>query len=176
MRNSISLIELKRLLHYDHDTGVFTRKISWKNTHPVGSIVGVVDRDGYLKAVVKGKTYLLHRLAWFYVHGSWPVGTIDHIDLDKQNNKIANLRDISFSCNLRNRKKRKNNKSGYKGVCWSNKGAGWRASICVNKKITYLGTFANKEDAALAYDRAAILLHGEYARLNFAGERGHENA
>jgi hypothetical protein len=107
----------------------------------VGSIVGAHDRMAYLKATVLGVTYQCHRLAWFYVHGKWPIGVIDHIDLNKSNNRIKNLRDTSKSGNEHNRGVRKDNKSGYKGVFWSSRERKWKAAIKANGKKIHLGTF-----------------------------------
>ncbi|MCS4333686.1 HNH endonuclease [Klebsiella variicola] len=168
MRTQLTQAELKRRIHYDPETGVLTRRISFRRSHPVGSIVGAHDKDGYLKATVLGVTYQCHRLAWFYVHGKWPIGVIDHIDLNKSNNRIKNLRDTSKSGNEHNRGVRKDNKSGYKGVFWSSRERKWKAAIKANGKKIHLGTFPQKIDAVAAYDMAAKRLHGEFARPNLA--------
>ncbi|HGK4602813.1 HNH endonuclease [Yersinia enterocolitica] len=176
MKSKVSHAELKRLLHYSPETGVFTRLISWQRQYPVGSIAGWKDKDGYLKIMVHRIAYQAHRLAWFYVHGVWPSGTIDHVDMDKANNKISNLRDSTFTSNMHNRGKNKTNTSGFKGVTWNKKSAKWQASINAKNKWRYLGLFKSKEDAARAYDDAAMEFHGEFARLNFpAGVKDYED-
>jgi hypothetical protein len=93
---------------------------------------------------------------------------IDHIDSNGLNNRKSNLRPCSRSKNMQNSKKPKNNKSGYKGVHWCKEHKSWRAKIMVDGKAIYIGSFKNKEDAALAYDVAAKKYHGEFANLNFS--------
>lgn len=167
MQHALNQRELKRLLKYDPDTGIFTRLISWTKYYPVGSIAGRTSKDGYLRISVHRVVYASHRLAWFYVHGVWPLGNIDHIDMNKKNNRIDNLREANLFENARNKEKTITNKSGYKGVAKNTKCNTWRSTITANRKTIYLGSFNNKEDAAIAYDKAAIRLHGEFARTNF---------
>lgn len=167
MKRQLSQVELKRLLSYDPGTGIFTRLISWTKDYPVGSIAGRVDKDGYLRITVNRIVYSSHRLAWFYFYGVWPKGNIDHIDMNKKNNKISNLREDDLFENARNKDKLITNKSGYKGVAKNTRCNTWRSTITANRKTIYLGSFSNKEDAAIAYDKAAIRLHGEFARTNF---------
>jgi len=92
---------------------------------------------------------------------------VDHIDGNGLNNKRSNLRICTHAENMRNRKIASHNKSGYKGVYKDNKKNRWRAEICFNKKRYRLGSFGSAISAALAYDKAAISLHGEFARTNF---------
>ncbi len=83
------------------------------------------------------------------------------------NNRRDNLRPANSSQNGSNRGKQRDNKSGYKGVCWSTKDKRWRATIKLNRKGIYLGNFLTAEEAARAYDAAAREMHGEFACLNF---------
>lgn len=167
MKTTLTLYELKRLLSYDPNTGIFTRLVSLTSAFPVGSSAGRTDKDGYLRITLKRKVYFSHRLAWFYIYAEWPSGNIDHIDMNKKNNKINNLRTASIFENARNKGKLTTNKCGYKGVAKNSHSKTWRSTITANKKTIYLGSFRNKEDAAIAYDKAAIRLHGEFARTNF---------
>lgn len=96
------LATLRATLLYDPDTGVFTRAIT-RGSLAAGTKAGSLNRVGYWQIGVCGRTYTAQRLAWFYVHGDWPDGDIDHINRDKLDNRIANLRVISRSENLRNR-------------------------------------------------------------------------
>jgi hypothetical protein len=112
----------------------------------------------------KGRhTVLLHRLIACPPDGF----EVDHADGDKLNNTRANLRVCTRSQNHANRRKFKNCSSQYKGVSLNKAFGNWRASIKENGKLRYLGTFALEVDAARAYDREAVRIHGEFARLNF---------
>jgi len=96
-----------------------------------------------------------------------PTGTkVDHVDLDGCNNQRYNLRICTHSQNLINGRLRRTNKSGYKGVCWHKANHSWVAKIQFNGKALHLGSFDNTIDAARAYNRKAIELCGEFARLN----------
>ena len=97
--------ELKRLFTYNPVTGVFTYNIGNKRKKK-GDVLGS-NSNGYLMCQIKGKGYKLHRLAWLYVNGVFPSQCIDHINHDKKDNRIDNLRDVSHKENLRNTKLRK---------------------------------------------------------------------
>lgn len=101
-KNPPCLETVRATLHYDAETGAFTRKIAWGG-RPVGSKVGSLNTVGYWQIGVCGRTYTAQRLAWYYVHGEWPEDDIDHINRDKLDNRLANLRIISRSENLKNR-------------------------------------------------------------------------
>tara|TARA_R110000868_G_scaffold116769_2_gene310582 strand:- start:1348 stop:1728 length:381 start_codon:yes stop_codon:yes gene_type:complete len=111
---------LKYLMKYDSDTGVFTRLISTAMRHKNGEFVGVKTTKGYLKCGIDNKEYTLHRLAFLYIYGFIPV-RIDHINQDKTDNRIKNLREVTNSENLRNMSKSKKNKSGFTGVSFDKK-------------------------------------------------------
>jgi len=95
----------------------------------------------------------------------WPM--VDHINGDGLDNRRSNLRPASIATNNRNARLRRDNTSGFKGVAWDRKGSSWRAYIRLDGRRHHLGFFATAKDAAFAYDRAAIDLHGEFGRLNF---------
>lgn len=92
---------------------------------------------------------------------------VDHRDSDGLNNSRTNLRLATRSQNKFNSRMSASNTSGYKGVSWHKRQKKWNAYICVNCKLMHLGSFDSPEDAADAYDKAAIQYHGEFARLNF---------
>jgi hypothetical protein len=91
----------------------------------------------------------------------------DHKNHDTLDNRRENLRKCTRSQNARNARIRVDNKSGFKGVSWTERLNKWQVRIVVNRKSKYLGLFTSKEDAARAYDRAAEIYHGEFALKNF---------
>lgn len=94
---------LKSKLDYDHETGIFKWKI-WTCRIPKGGIAGSIKSNGYLQIRLDNKIYLAHRLAWKIVYGNDPVCEIDHVDRDKLNNRISNLREVTHQENCLNRK------------------------------------------------------------------------
>ncbi len=108
---------------------------------------------------------MAHRVAWLIYYKEWPSGHLDHKDGNKANIKISNLRLATYSQNNGNRKKSLGKSSVYKGVS-KTKWNTWKASIRKDKKGFHLGTFNNELEAAMAYDKAAKELFGEFAKLN----------
>ena len=141
--------EVKNLLSYDETTGVFTWR---KQKGPVkaGSIAGYVNKKGYMMIGINGKSHRAHRLAWLYCYGELPSDDIDHINHEKLDNKISNLRVVSNQENHRNVKMSVANKSGYNGVSFCNNRNKWIARISDGKKYLNLGYFVNKMDAVAA--------------------------
>lgn len=166
---TITWSRLKEVLDYDPESGEFRWRVRAGTRGKVGSLAGTVKKSGYVQIRFGGVQYLGHRLAWFYVTGRWPTEEIDHRDCNPSNNRFANLRPATRKQNGSNRKRNRNNTSGFKGVSWRNKERRWRAQIRLpgTIKTIELGLFQGKKDAALAYDRAAVFYHGEFARLNF---------
>lgn len=162
---------LLEVLSYDKQTGIFTRNFSCHG-NPAARVVGTnVNHKRYIRLLVDGKTYPAHHLAWFYVYGEWPVGIIDHIDRNPQNNAIANLRCATQSENMHNQTiaAQKNNKrSGLRGVCYHNRCTikPWQASICVQGKRISLGYFDTPEKAHEAYLRAKAIHHPSWPGNN----------
>ena len=122
--------------------------------------LGCKNFKGYIKINIYGKEYLAHRLAWLYVYGKLPESFLDHINEIRDDNRITNLRLATLQENYHNiSKPQKNNKSGILGVCRANCGKKWRADICFNGKIKYLGVFNTAEQAYDAYLKAKRELH-----------------
>jgi hypothetical protein len=153
----ISHARLLELVKYDPETGVFTRRKKSTRLH-IGDVCGWKNGNGYIRFEIDGGRYHAHRLAWLYVTGEWPVGEIDHINRDKSDNRISNLRPASRSQNSANSPRR----SHLKGATFSR--GRWRAQICHNYKNRHLGYFATEQAAHEAYLDAARECFGQFAR------------
>lgn len=152
---------LRAALWYDRQTGAFRWRRA-KNNEKISpwSTAGCYRKDGYLLISIGGKLYLGHRLAWLYVHGSWPSQAIDHINGDCSDNRISNLRDVSQQLNVQNiRSATSRSKSRLLGVTWRPDRSRWRATIVVNKKQVALGHYDTAEEASQAYLSAKRRLH-----------------
>jgi hypothetical protein len=157
----ITQAELKELLEYNPDTGVFTW-IKAIGRAKVGSVAGS-KKHGYINLKINRKNYLAHRLAYLYMTGNFPENQMDHINHIKDDNRWTNLRDATNSQNMSNRAKRKDNKSGYKGVCWHKQHKKWCAEIrYMNKKI-HLGLYTTPQEASEVYKKKAIEIYGEFS-------------
>ena len=141
---------LKTLLHYSEETGEFTWIKTRAGTALAGSIAGNIHIKGYRIISIFGKLYKAHRLAWLYTYGKWPEDQIDHINGNRDDNRIDNLRDVSSLENSRNSKIRCTNKSGVTGICRYKRNNKWVAQISVKGKVINLGHFDNFNDAVIA--------------------------
>lgn len=142
--------ELKKELHYNPETGIFTRKISRNNKVKVGEVAGGKDVNGYIIIRVFGKNYKAHRLAWLYVYGEWPLKEIDHINRDESDNRIKNLRDVSRAVNQQNRFDAKGYSEDY---------GKYRAQIKAFGETINLGLYETKKEARKAYLKAKKKYH-----------------
>lgn len=154
---------LKQLVHYDPDTGKFTRLKVTRGAHIQA---GNKRLDGYISLFIDGKAMSAHRMAWLYVHGTFPELYIDHINGDRSDNRIANLRQATRSENAQNigSAYRNNKSSGILGV-YPHACGKWQAKIQLNKKSRSLGLYHTKEEAAKAYQLAKAELHPFANRL-----------
>lgn len=147
---------LSRITYLPEDGIIFSR-LSKKGGKP--------DARGYKTCRIGGRLYKQHRVIYFLETGEQPEG-IDHIDGNKLNNHISNLRAANQSENIANSKSRKNSTSKYKGVSKTKSGSNWIARIAKDGKQIWLGSFFNEKEAAKAYNEAAIKYFGEFAYLN----------
>lgn len=146
--------KLKEELHYDKGTGVFTRAVT-RGKIKAGSIAGGFHPSGYIHIRVYAKTYMAHRLAWLYVYGVFPEFHTDHINGDKSDNRISNLRSVTCKENAINRSMKIDNKSGLIGVSFRNDIKKWRVKITINGFDKTIGSFGCLLEAAAARFRAS---------------------
>lgn len=156
--------ELVSLFNYDPLTGVFVRKVKVCNKSKLGEVAGTINACGYLAISIYKKIYLAHRLAWLYMTGEFPKEQIDHINMNRQDNRWCNLRIANKSENMSNRSKQVNNTSGYKGVYLRKDTNKYVARINVNGLCKILGNYKSAEMAYQAYIKAAKKYHGEFYR------------
>lgn len=149
------------LFNYDQYTGIVTRKTK-RAQFKAGSVVGTKHISGYLAARVDGNIYLLHRLIWCIVYGNWPDCYIDHIDGNKKNNIISNLREATHTENTQNAKIREDNTSGIKGVHYSNKLDKWVARVQTENKRVHLGAFSTLEEAQDCIEKFRLDSHKNF--------------
>jgi len=153
----ITQLELKRLLHYDAVTGLFTWLVRSSTRTHVGDIAGT-QVNGYVRIRIGGVLYQASRLAWLWMTSSWPVDEIDHRNTIKDDNRWGNLREGSHSFNMQNmRKARSNSCTGFLGVSLHYKR--FKARLWFEGKQHYLGTHATPELAHAAYVVAKRQLH-----------------
>jgi hypothetical protein len=156
---------LNHLFEYDKETGNLIWKIkpSSRGHHvKAGDIAGTLKSHGYLCVGINYNSYRAHRLI-FLMHKGYLPKTIDHINGDKLDNRIENLRAATVGQNQHNRKTNANNTSGYKGVSWNKRMKKWAARITLERKSIHLGYFANVEEAAEVVRKAREELHGSFA-------------
>lgn len=151
---------------YNKDSGLLIRKSTGKPCLSRNS-QGYLDVDLGKVFGKRVRNTRVHCLVWLMQYEEWPNGVIDHVDGDKSNNRLSNLRLASQATNQMNSMSRKGSKSKFKGVGKHACGK-WRAYIGVgNKKTKHLGLFNCETAAAFAYDKAARSLFKDFARLNF---------
>jgi hypothetical protein len=144
--------ELRETLSYDEISGEFRWNVSVGRRVRVGDVAGYLSSRGYLRIQIKGKLYLAHRLAWIYVHGSFPEGQIDHISGDCSDNRICNLRAVSCRENQCNQKLHREGR--LPGCSYDKRAKKWQARICINGKKVHLGLFHTEQEAHEAYIKA----------------------
>lgn len=168
--NDLTAQQLREVLDYDHSTGQF----HWRRRKGVHHTTNVryagkpaghpCKRLGYVLLGINRRLYRAHRLAWLYIYGQWPEGDLDHINTDKMDNRIANLRIATPSQSMGNVGKPKHNTSGLKGAYWDKRAGRWLSQIKHQRKQHHLGYFDTAEEAHAAYVEAATRLHGDFAR------------
>jgi predicted HAD superfamily Cof-like phosphohydrolase len=153
--------ELKKHLHYEPSTGVFTWRSPTSFRVKVDQVAGW-DTHGHTGIRILGTSYLAHRLAWLYQTGEWPTAQIDHINGNRKDNKFLNLRQATNTENNINKDLTIRNNSGYKGVSWVKTKQKWLATCCIRGVQNFIGYFDNKYDAAEAYAEFAKTNQGAF--------------
>lgn len=149
---------LTELLECDTGTGEFKWKVRCQG-RKFGWFGGYLQSDGYQQITIDGKRYLAHRLMWLYTHKEFPKNQLDHINRIKSDNRIINLREVTASENRQNTEKKRNNKSGYKGVYWDKRVRKWRSQIRVLDERVHIGYFDDPKDGHDAYVTYCAKMH-----------------
>lgn len=163
-----ALDRLDECLSYDRETGILTWRKCYARRIKIGDDAGCQRPDGYVVILLskKGegrKQILATHAIWWITHREWPRLEIDHIDMDRSNNRLSNLRLATRSQNLMNSPARSHNKLGIKGVCRYRNGK-YLAYISIDKTRHHLGYFLTADEASAAYQAAALRHHGNFAR------------
>ncbi len=155
-KQALTVEELKRQLHYNPGTGIFTRKINKSgNRGKAGSVAGY-NSYGYIGIHLNGRAYKAHRLAVLYMEGFFPEESVDHINRIKNDNRWNNLRyDISFTCQARNRTLRSDNSTGITGVYYLKREKKYTTKICINGKTSYIISRCSSLEEAVCHRLAA---------------------
>lgn len=176
--------QLNALLSYDSDTGKLywkKRDVSWFEPSKTRSVEHICnnwnslyegkealyhkDMKGYAYGSILSVRYRAHNVIWCMHTGNWPIGVIDHIDNDSENNRIENMREATLSQNSHNSKNPANNTSGFKGASFHKQSGRWIAKIKCGRKRIHLGMFNCVTSAHFAYVAASKKYHGEFGRI-----------
>lgn len=140
MNERVAISDLRSRIMVNSDTG----EIFWVST---GRPAGSRRPDGYIRLNVSGATVMAHRAIWAWVNGAWPRLFLDHIDGNRQNNSISNLREVTEAESQKNLGVYKTNKSGFPGVYWSKANSRWMATVQINRRRVYVGCFVSAHEA-----------------------------
>lgn len=166
--------ELEKLFRYDPDTGQLFWKVSAGKAKK-GSVAGSLDKKhGYIRVRFSGKNYQAHRIVWILNNGDIPEGMyIDHIDHNKENNRLQNLRLVTGYTNQKNRSLGKNNRSGVLGVHYRKERNKWQATINYDHNTVFLGNFDDWFEAVCAR-KSAEAANGGFHENHGRRKRGDE--
>jgi hypothetical protein len=165
MSSHLTQERLKQFVHYDPETGLVTSTKDF-NRRKRGAALGSLRPDGYIKLCIDRKSYLLHRLIWFYMTGKWPL-QVDHLNSVRSDNRWCNLREATVSQNLRSRVMR-GGTSVYPGVSWCKRDSNWIAQASLNNRTCFIGNATSEKECYSLYlmwvaenlgEREANILH-----------------
>ena len=155
-QKALTFTQAHKLFEYDPDTGALLNRVHRHRKARAGEEAGFINVRGYRVVKINNYVYKAHRIIWFMQYGDWPVDQIDHIDHDKTNNRIKNLREATNRENSRNQKLSIRNTSGIIGVCWDKWANKFLATIRVNGKLIHLGRFDDISSAAKCRNDAEV--------------------
>lgn len=170
--NLLSPEEIRGLFDLNTETGQLRWKTSTSRGRYTQRVAGSPHRLGYVQVKIGKKSYLAHRIVWAIVYGEWPSCQVDHIDGNKANNAVSNLRLVTTSQNAQNRAiNGVKTASGLMGAIYvpgtSRRRECWESRIKLNGVSTYLGRFKTPEEAQTAYLSAKKNLHPYFSRTTF---------
>ena len=158
--NKITIDELRARVSYDPESGQFTWlhsekcRPSWNSRFVGKKALCAPHSNGYLFGAIANQKLFAHRVAWALHHGQWPDGEVDHVNHDKTDNRISNLRVVQRTQNAMNLSKSKRNVSGVTGVFKHSQTGRWQAQIRVGRTSIHLGSFESFDDAVAARRQA----------------------
>lgn len=165
----LSADEVRRLLDYDPETGIFRwrrnpeRAKNW-NSRRAGKVAGYSMSSGYVQIRIEGHgLYLSHRLAWLHVTGDWPRQHVDHKNGDPADNRFCNLREATRTQNMRNMRMHADNQCGFLGVRFRPHHGKYEARIHRGGTLVWRGYFETAQEAAAARRAQTEVLDGEFA-------------
>lgn len=157
---AMDVAELRRVLDYNRESGEFRWLKKLSNRALAGSVAGTLEGYGYIQILIHGTLVKAHRLAWVFAYGQWPSGLIDHVNGNRADNSLLNLRDASRLVNQQNlRSAPKNSSTGILGAHIATSGKPFRSRIRVDGKERHIGKYETAEQAHAAYVAAKRRLH-----------------
>ena len=149
----------KECFNYDPETGEIRWAAKVARKVVPGTIAGTITVYGYRQIRFQGRFYKAHRIAWLISTGRWPPDEIDHINGDRADNRLANLREATSAENKQNLAKRTDNKTGFTGVYFEKRVGLWEARVMKNGRSYGAGYYETREQAAAAYARKKREIH-----------------
>ena len=165
VNSDLTQAELRLLFDYDPETGMLTRRVQTSSNAAAGCQAGYTNGGGYIRVGLHRRSYGAHRLIWLYVYGCWPAREIDHVNTCPSDNRLCNLREATRRQGLHNTSRRRDNRSGIKGVRWSQRHQRWVAKLNRPDGSVFQRRLRSKEAAAAAYAQEAARQFGEFARV-----------